>query len=417
MRISNRSNRRSIRECIKSIISRRDDDDSIHDIEISKQTYTHNDLALIPSLSSLASLPNFASSQYAIENYCVGTTIPANSFTSEQLFRDSQISLVGAIESQDHFFTEDDEVSHYFQASIVQLARQCAKQYDLSKLTERLPRREQFIMAAGELGPASSCASLNTTSSVHTMERGSFQFQSPLSQLVHACSVPSVYRCGKSQQASLTTLKSPSLSSSTLRLQRSTISLQRNRRDCSTSPKASRSVLITSKCSIEDVDINHTHNVNDLLPNIEPIQLPVRNEPEQNENQRKLEAGIASIDHFVSFCVLDAATKGCPVTATSEDLEGVIEIGEDFCLDTSDLDGAGMDTVTGKDKYGINVVHLVIYNPLINPNTGRNRFVLAALLDITTFITGAAFLPDLESISTESEIEEDEEESSLWLSP
>lgn len=112
--------------------------------------------------------------------------------------------------------------------------------------------------------------------------------------------------------------------------------------------------------------------------------------------------GIASITHFSTFCVLDTSSEGCPVIATSQDLRHVLDLGESFCLNNQTVDGTSMDIITGVDSNGASVTHLVLFSPLIIPSSGRSRFMLASLVDVTDFIHSAAAVPDLDetSIST-----------------
>jgi hypothetical protein len=104
--------------------------------------------------------------------------------------------------------------------------------------------------------------------------------------------------------------------------------------------------------------------------------------------------------------VLDTTAPGCPVTATSEDLKYVFDVGEHFFLNNQECTEASMDIVTGLDAEGNEVTHLVLFSPLISPSSGRSRFLLAALIDVTVFIKDAATVPELDTISEESIIDE-----------
>ena len=96
---------------------------------------------------------------------------------------------------------------------------------------------------------------------------------------------------------------------------------------------------------------------------------------------------------------------GGPVTATSEDLKYVFDVGEHFFLNNQECTDASMDIVTGFDADGQEVTHLVLFSPLISPSSGRSRFLLAALIDVTVFIKDAATVPELDTISEESIID------------
>jgi len=115
---------------------------------------------------------------------------------------------------------------------------------------------------------------------------------------------------------------------------------------------------------------------------------------------------VSSIKHFGSFCVLDTCAPGGPVTATSEDLKYVFDVGEHFFLNNQECTDASMDIVTGFDADGNEVTHLVLFSPLISPSSGRSRFLLAALIDVTFFIKDVATVPELDTISEESILDE-----------
>jgi hypothetical protein len=115
---------------------------------------------------------------------------------------------------------------------------------------------------------------------------------------------------------------------------------------------------------------------------------------------------IHSVKHFRSFCVLDTFVSGCPVTATSEDLRYIFQIGDQFTLDDQVRNETSIDIVIGSSLGGDEVIHLVLFSPLLSPSTGRSRFMLAALIDITHFVHEASQLPDLDTVSRESSSED-----------
>ena len=106
-------------------------------------------------------------------------------------------------------------------------------------------------------------------------------------------------------------------------------------------------------------------------------------------------AFVQSVKHFGSFCVLDTALPGCPVTATSEDLRYIFEIGEQFFLNIKTGAESSIDIVTGCNSQGDEVTHLVLFSPLTSPSTGQSRFLLAALIDVTDFVMEAAQFPNV----------------------
>ena len=118
--------------------------------------------------------------------------------------------------------------------------------------------------------------------------------------------------------------------------------------------------------------------------------------------------GVRQVEHFKSFCILDTLVPGCPVVATSQELRYIFEIGEHFFLNSCECEGASMDIVTGQDAAGDPVTHLVLFTPLVIPSSGRSRFMLASLIDVTRFIHDAASLPDLEKVASDcSTVESD----------
>jgi len=113
------------------------------------------------------------------------------------------------------------------------------------------------------------------------------------------------------------------------------------------------------------------------------------------------------VEHFKSFCILDTNAPGYPVIATSQELRYIFNIGEQFFLNSLECEGASMDIVTGKDAAGDPITHLVLFTPLIIPSSGRSRFMLASLIDVTRFINDTASLPELEKGSNTSTLESD----------
>lgn len=412
MTSNSKSYRRGLRDAIRTILPRRRDDRENDPPQLTNAVtlLSGNDpsLTLLPTISSLSSLPDFNSSTFSIRRYSAAALSQLEHIPNRVWVADGSHTTIIPYTTPSTTLTQRDIVDAYqYQSQLGQLAQQCSTEPAL--YSRGLVR----LSAASQSAYSSSRDSLySRTSSDQLLTPHSIHFQSPLSQLAHTCNVPSVYRHGTSLQASLATLQLSTRSASTLRLQRSTRDLPIIA-ESPPAPKAKRfisigfappaSVLTGEKKSEPQEPIS-------VAPETDLERSSSFDESQvlrQKDHDAELDAQISSINHFSSFCVLDTASRSCPVTATSQDLRHVFEIGEDFCLDTIGIDGASMDTVTGQDANGNVVVHLVIYNQLINPNSGRSRFVLASLLDITTFITGTASLPDLETISEESVAEEE----------
>jgi hypothetical protein len=112
-------------------------------------------------------------------------------------------------------------------------------------------------------------------------------------------------------------------------------------------------------------------------------------------------ASIHSVKHFRSFCVLDTYAPGCPVTATSEDLRYNFQIGDRFMLNIQECEGTSIDIVTGSSPGGEDVIHLVLFSPLVSPSTGISRFILATLIEVTHFVHEAPQLPEMDTVGEE----------------
>jgi len=411
-----KAHRRSLKECLKTILQRHRDDQHDDLLTVGFGTLKRRDpsLALLPAFSSLTSLPNFQSSRFDIDQYSVSDPDPCDRAPPRiWAAHHSQDGIVPKARPTPSLAQRDIHDAYQYQAQLGRLAKSCIVEpdwysekvpgaYSDASLDDINPTWTENLTRRGTLLPDASVNRMITPDSIH--------FKSPLSQLAHACNVPSIYRHGASLQASLATLQSPMQSASTLRLQRSTQDLKpirasnpapQSKWNASMSPPVGLSqVSDTSKKRVSQKQLSRHLT----LPQGDDVST---SRPARTQRASEIEAGLSSIDHFSSFCVLDAATSGCPVTATSEDLRFVFDIGEQFCLNTAAVDGPSMETVTGQDDDGNVRIHLIVYNPLVNPNSGRSRFVLASLLDITSFITDAASVPDLETISEESVIEEE----------
>lgn len=411
-----KAHRRSLKECLKTILQRRRDDQHDDHLTVGFGTLKRRDpsLALLPAFSSLTTLANFQSSRFDIDQYSVSDPDPCNRAPPRIWAADhSQDGIVPKARPIPSLAQREIHDAYQYQAQLGQLAKSCIVEHDW--YSEKIPRAysdaslddlsptwTEDLALPETLLPDASVNRMITPDSIH--------FKSPLSQLAHACNVPSIYRHGASLQASLATLQTPMQSASTLRLQRSTQDLKAIRAS-NPAPQSKRNTSMSPPVGLSSVSDTGKKRVPQKQPS-RHLSLPQADDvpisrPARNQRASELEAGLSSINHFSSFCVLDAATPGCPVTATSEDLRSVFDIGEQFCLNTAAVDGPSMETVTGQDDDGTVRIHLIVYNPLVNPNSGRSRFVLASLLDITSFITDAASVPDLETISEESVIEEE----------
>jgi hypothetical protein len=214
--------------------------------------------------------------------------------------------------------------------------------------------------------------------------------------------VPETLTEGASRQASLVSLGSLRPSKSTLRIRESNRSLRSDRFSRPEVSHSSEKPASQPRSGESRRDLrglaNSQYHVGDPPTPVSPAR-----------SARSTQSGqpsITSINHFGSFCVLDTHASGCPVTATSADLKYIFKVGELFFLNNQECTDASMDIVTGSDADGNEVTHLVLFSPLVSPSSGRSRFLLAALIDVTFFIKDAAAVPELDMISEESVLDE-----------
>lgn len=220
--------------------------------------------------------------------------------------------------------------------------------------------------------------------------------------------VPELLVEGCSRQASLLSLRTLRTSNSTLRLRESKRSLRSDDLSQTELSCSSKNMRIQSRSKESLNDLRSLANFQTLIDNTSGPISPTRN-PSNLSKTRRLPSGhpsITSIKHFGSFCVLDTLAPGCPVAATSQDLKYVFDVGDHFFLNNQECTDASMDIVTGSDADGNEVTHLVLFSPLVSPSSGRSRFLLAALIDVTFFIKDAATVPEVDTISEESILDE-----------
>jgi len=127
------------------------------------------------------------------------------------------------------------------------------------------------------------------------------------------------------------------------------------------------------------------------------------------------------VKHFASFCIIDIAASGCPVSAVSEDLRYLYDIKDRFVLNAQECAELSMDLSVGRDPDGNEVTHLLLFSPLVVPATSKSRFMLVSAIDVSGYVRYAASLdtspePEEPSISSESFSERSNPSSSRsWL--
>lgn len=285
-------------------------------------------------------------------------------------------------------------------------------QFDIDSYSVHIP--DHFASEAESnsearcLSPSASRASLLPKTSLSQLnlnqtyaEHGRFYRPTQLS------TVPEALEDGPSRQASLVSLQSFGPSKSTLRLRDSRQSLQGDHvLSQSQVPCVPKSMNSQPRLrgSLKDV-----RSLAGFQAHVEKPQTPALSATTNGSQPRSstpARSPIASIKNFESFCVLDTYLPGHPVVATSEDLKYVSDVGEHFFLNNQECRDKEIDMIPGYDADGNDLTRLVFYSPLISPSTGRSRYLLAALVDVTDFMNDAVTVSELDMISEESVLDE-----------
>ena len=98
------------------------------------------------------------------------------------------------------------------------------------------------------------------------------------------------------------------------------------------------------------------------------------------------------VKHFASYCIMDIAAPGCPISAVSEDLGYLYDIKDRFVLNAHEISELSMDLSVGRDPHGNEVTYLLLFSPLISPATTKSRFMLVSAIDVSGYIRYAASL-------------------------
>lgn len=98
------------------------------------------------------------------------------------------------------------------------------------------------------------------------------------------------------------------------------------------------------------------------------------------------------VKHFASYCIMDMAAPGCPISAVSEDLGYLYDIKDRFVLNAHEISELSMDLTVGRDPHGNEVTYLLLFSPLISPATTKSRFMLVSAIDVSGYIRYAATL-------------------------
>lgn len=368
--------RRGLKRCIRTILHRHlgasDRLDNQRLAETSKfPTKTNTSLTLPPGLASISSLSSFGSDRFKINNHSTDAIVSTPSSTvrvwaTDYSRENTQLSITA---SSDHGGLWD----------------RC----------RALPSSTQVLGDNYVHNQMESCIE-NT--------------RLPWAHLARGCSTTAIHRRGASLQPSVDTVSSwtaSQKSASTLRL-RAPSPRPRTMATCLTFETLATSDGRPTDWSVFQAleQLHASRPISRIGFEKGPPGLTTSSStPVTGGSSRYIidpDAGLVTVHHFRSFCVLDSTLEGCPITAMSKDLGNVFELGEEFTLRTRGIKGSDIDMCTGLDTDGNTVIHLVVYRPLVNPKSGRNRFVLACLLDITTFVLIAASVPDLDVASEHS---------------
>jgi hypothetical protein len=217
---------------------------------------------------------------------------------------------------------------------------------------------------------------------------------------------------GASQRASVSTLKTQAPlrpRSSTLRIRRSTSSAP-SRRQSTLATGALLPSISSPKKSIGSEDLLEDPSGGSFASRsadkIKSDGLITSAFKYTSVHNSRSNASIHSVKHFKSFCVLDTCVSGCPVTATSKDLRYNFQIGDRFTLKIQECEGTSIDIVTGSSPDGEDVIHLVLFSPLLSPSTGMSRFSLATLIEVTHFVHEASLLAEVDAVGEGSASED-----------
>ncbi|RMZ90522.1 hypothetical protein DV736_g2257, partial [Chaetothyriales sp. CBS 134916] len=242
---------------------------------------------------------------------------------------------------------------------------------------------------------------LPATSLSHFDLRHTYLRHAPPPQQIVFASVGDPYRAGASHHASLATLTTSMFSRS--------VSTLRLRPSFPTSLPTSTTLSLDTLSTLFPASKTSTNNVGGdcRVKHCFPQASQSGGPPIRPQAHSSQWDPLSVVKHFQSFCVLDTAVPGAPVTATSAELRYIFEIGEQFFLNNHECKEASMDLVMGSDAAGNQVTHLVLFSPLVSPSSGRSRFMLAALVDVTEFITEAASLPSLDPVSEDDSVGDD----------
>ena len=233
---------------------------------------------------------------------------------------------------------------------------------------------------------------------VTTVSGAQVQCQNVSSSLTH----------GASRQASLSTICEVSTApSSILRIQSSdSLSYRARKSESRASLRRVPTFANLDSCCPAPISVSESMSPQFQTPSLPQTTLDIPTIPTINVSPPFNDnSDCIGTRHFSSFCVLDMSVTGYPVTATSEDLRYVFDVGDQFFLHNEEVSGSSVDVVTGFDADGNEITHLVLFTPLISPSSGRSRFLLSALIDVTPFLRETARMPELETISEDSAFE------------
>ena len=202
--------------------------------------------------------------------------------------------------------------------------------------------------------------------------------------------VPEIYVSGVSRQASLASLAAHS----TLHKSTSSLRIRKSKADLRSSVRSPQSDLNDTKPRVQ------SPQAGSRLRRSTQITPPAASRSSTYSSRSRTKSPLTSVDHFRSFVVLDTSASSV-VTGSSLDLSYIFQKGEKFLLNNQEVEGTTIDVVNGRDAAGNDVTHLVLYSPLVAPSSGRSRFMLVSLLDVSEFVSDTAALPELDTISEE----------------
>lgn len=123
-----------------------------------------------------------------------------------------------------------------------------------------------------------------------------------------------------------------------------------------------------------------------------PSLTSIAENSELSASKSSLDESCRLVRHFASFCIIDIKAPGCPVSAVSDDLRYIYDIRDRFVLNAQECSELSMDLSVGRDPDGNEVTYVLLFSPLVAPDTETTRFILVSAIDVSGYVRYAASL-------------------------